>query len=153
MSRPPLDPTDASGPLQSASLRALRELVALAGQVGPAVARRAELSRSELEALEHLMDEALGPVDLARRLGVTSAAASGIVDRLEARGHVHRVPHRIDGRRVSVVMSPAARQEVIGHLMPMFVSLAELDAGLTDSEREVVERYLRDAIAAIRQLL
>lgn len=153
MNRAPLDPTDASGPLQSESLRALRELMALAGQVGPAVAKRAELSRSELEALEQLMDEDLGPVDLARRLGVTSAAASGIVDRLEARGHVQRVPHRVDGRRVDVVMSQSARQEVIGHLMPMFVSLAELDARLSDADREVVEGYLRDAIAAIRRLL
>lgn len=153
MTRPPLDPTAAAGPLQSSSLQALRELMRLAGQVGPAVAKRAELSRSELEALEHLMDDALGPVDLARRLGVTSAAASGIVDRLEARGHVQRVPHRVDGRRVSVVMSPAARQEVLGQLMPMFVELADFDARLTDSEREVVDRYLRDAIAAVRQLL
>lgn len=153
MTRPPLDPTAESGPLQSASLQALRELVTLAGQVGPAVAKRAQLSRSELEALEHLMDDDLGPVDLARRLGVTSAAASGIVDRLVARGHVQRVAHRIDGRRVSVVMSPAARQEVIGHLMPMFVALAELDERLTDPEREIVERYLRDAIAAVRRLL
>lgn len=139
--------------MQTESLQSLRELVALSAQVGPAVAKRASLSHSELEALELLMSDDYGPVELARQLGVTSAAASGIVDRLEARGHVHRVPHRIDGRRVSVVITDSARGEVIGHLMPMFSALAELDGRLTDAEREVVERYLREAVAAIRRLL
>ncbi len=139
--------------MQSASLQSLRELVALAGAVGPAVAKRAQLSHSELNALEMLMEDDLGPVELARRLGVTSAAASGIVDRLEAHGHVNRVPHPIDGRRVSVVITDSARVEVIGHLMPMFLALAELDGRLSDAEREVVERYLQGAVEAIRRLL
>lgn len=139
--------------MQSSSLQALRELVTVASQVTPAVARRAELSPSELSALELLMQGNLGPVDIARKLGLTSAAASGIVDRLEARGHVERVAHRMDGRRVSVEMTDAARAEVVGHLMPMFIALAEFDEALSDDDREVVERYLHNAIAAIRRLL
>ncbi len=139
--------------MQSGSLQALRELVSLAADVGPVVAKRAGLSQSELTALEHLMTEDLGPVELAHKLGVTSAAASGIVDRLQTRGHVDRVPHHVDGRRVSVVMTDSARREVVGHLMPMFVALAELDERLDEDDRAMVERYLRDAISAIRQLL
>lgn len=149
----PTSPEDVVPSMQSASLQSLRELVALAGAVGPAVAKRAQLSHSELNALEMLMEDDLGPVELARRLGVTSAAASGIVDRLEAHGHVNRVPHPIDGRRVSVVITDSARVEVIGHLMPMFLALAELDGRLSDAEREVVERYLQGAVEAIRRLL
>jgi DNA-binding MarR family transcriptional regulator len=140
-------------PPQSTAMQSLRELVALAAQVGPVVAKRARLSHSELDALELLMEQDLGPVDLARKLGVTSAAASGIVDRLEARGHVNRRPHHLDGRRVSVVMTDSAKHEVIGHLMPMFSALSELDSRLTDDEREVIDRFLREAIAAIRRLL
>lgn len=138
---------------QTSTLLALRELLQVAQQVGPAVAKRAELGPSELAALELLVERQLGPADLARHLGVTSAGSSGIVDRLVARGHVTREPDPSDGRRTRVVLSDSGREEVLGHLMPMFIGLARLDADLTDDERAVVDRYLRGAIAAIRPLI
>jgi DNA-binding MarR family transcriptional regulator len=139
--------------VQTPTLLALRKLLDLGGQVGPAVAGRADLSHNELAALELLMRHQVGPADLARQLGVTSAASSGIVDRLAARGHVVRQADERDGRRIRVVMTPEAREEVLGHLMPMFRALAELDAQLTDGERVVVDRYLNGAIEALRRLL
>ncbi|MFN8078386.1 MAG: MarR family transcriptional regulator [Kineosporiaceae bacterium] len=139
--------------LRTSSLTALRELLEVGARVGPAVARRARLSHSELAALEALMEQPLGPVDLSRELGVTSAAGSGIVDRLEARGHVTRQAHATDGRRTQVVITPSGREEVIGYLMPMFVELARLDSGLDETERALITRYLQGAIAAIRRLL
>ena len=100
-----------------------------------------------------LTRQAWGPGELARHLGVTSAAASGIVDRLAARGHVERVPHEADRRRTQVVLTDSGRREVLGHLMPMFAALDELDRGLSDDEREVVDRYLTAATEAIRRVL
>jgi DNA-binding MarR family transcriptional regulator len=138
---------------QTSTLLALRELLQVAQKVGPAVAKRAELGHSELAALELLVERQIGPADLARHLGVTSAASSGIVDRLVARGHVVRAADEHDGRRTRVLLTDSGREEVLGHLMPMFVSLAQLDAELSDPEREVVDRYLRGAIAAIRRLM
>lgn len=138
---------------QTPTLLALRELLSVGAQVGPSVARRASLSHTELAALELLVEHQAGPAELARRLGVTTAASSGIVDRLVARGHVVREPDEHDGRRTRVVLTDSGREDVIGHLMPMFVSLAQLDAGLTDEERSVVTAYLRGAIEAIRRLL
>lgn len=145
----------AAGGLHSSSLTALRELLELGAKVGPAVARRAQLSHSELAALEVLMEHPhpLGPVDLSRELGVTSAAGSGIVDRLEARGHVSRQAHATDGRRTQVVITTSGREEVLGYLMPMFVELARLDAVLDEAERALITRYLHGAIAAVRRLL
>lgn len=139
--------------LQTPTLQALRELIDLASQVGPAVARRAAMSNSELATLELLMDRQVGPAEVARHLGVTTAASSGIVDRLEARGHLRREADPADGRRTRLVMTDSARGEVIGHLMPMFVGLAALDARLTDDERAVIEQFLREATAAVRRLL
>lgn len=138
---------------QTSTLVALRELLKVSQQVGPTVAKRAELGHSELAALELLVEHQIGPADLARHLGVTSAASSGIVDRLVARGHVRREADENDGRRTRVLLTDSGREEVLGHLMPMFVGLAQLDAGLTEEERAVVDRYLRGAIAAIRRLL
>jgi DNA-binding MarR family transcriptional regulator len=139
--------------LQSSTLQTLRELLDVSGQIGPTIARRAALSHTELQSLELLFESPMGPADLARRLGVTTAASSGIVDRLTARGHVVRVPHASDRRRTDVTITESGAAEVIGHLTPMFVALHELDSALDDEEREVVERYLRGAVAALRRLL
>jgi DNA-binding MarR family transcriptional regulator len=136
----------------SSTLDALQELVDVAAQVPHDVARAAGLSTSELHSLRHLMDTAMGPVELARALGVTSAASSGVVDRLVARGHAERRPHPEDGRRTQVLITDSGRAEVFARLAPMFAALAELDAPLDPHEREVVERYLRGATAAMRAL-
>ena len=137
----------------SGSLDALQELVDVAAQVPHEVARQAGLSTSELHSLRHLMDTPMGPVELARALGVTSAASSGVVDRLVARGHAERRPHAGDGRRTEVVITESGRVEVFALLAPMFAALAELDSSLRDAERDLVERYLRGATAAMRALM
>ncbi|KAB7745629.1 MarR family transcriptional regulator [Nostocoides sp. F2B08] len=125
-----------------------------AGSAAPIeVARRAHLSTSELHALRHLSSQPMGPAELARVLGVTTAAASGVVDRLVGNGHAERRPHSVDGRRTEVHLTDSGRAEAVGHLAPMFAALAALDASLTDEERVVVDRYLDGAIAAVRALL
>ena len=139
-----------TGQLESTTMQSLRALTRLAEQAAPAVARRASLTHNELRALEHLMDQPMGPGELGRVLGVSSAAASGIIDRLEARGHAQRASHESDGRRTSVMISASGRTEVVGFLMPMFRELAALDASLSDSDRVVVDRFLQGAIRALR---
>ena len=129
----------------TSSLDALQELVDVAGAVPAAVARRAVLSTSELHALRHLMAQPLGPAELARELGITSAASSGVVDQ--------RRPHPLDGRRTEVVVTDSGRTEIMARLAPMFGALAALDEQLSESERAVVVRYLTGAIAAMRTLL
>ena len=75
---------------QPPTLLALRDLVAAGSRVNHTVARRAGLSATELVTLEHLSREQIGPAEVARRLEVSTAAATGIVDRLVSRGHVER---------------------------------------------------------------
>jgi DNA-binding MarR family transcriptional regulator len=137
----------------TSTLAALEELVEVAEAVPAVVARNAGLSTSELHSLRHLIRGPLGPVELAKLLGVTSAASSGVVDRLTSRGHAERRSHPGDGRRTEVVITEHGRAEVLARLRPMFEGLAALDATLTDDERLDVERYLRGAIAAMRSLM
>jgi DNA-binding MarR family transcriptional regulator len=137
----------------SETLDALQELVDLGSAVPVAVARRAGLSVSELHALRHLMESPRTPGDLGRLLGVTSAASSGVVDRLVAHGHAERRPHGVDGRRTEVVVTDSGRVEVLGLLRPMFAALGALDQGLSDRDRMVVERFLRGAADALRTVL
>ena len=58
-----------------------------------ALARRAGIGATDLDALEHL--EADGPLtqrDLGERLSLTSGAVTMLVDRLERAGWMHRRP-------------------------------------------------------------
>lgn len=137
----------------SQTLGTLRRLLTTSGQVTPALARRTGLSHTELAVLEHIMEEPMGPSELAQRVGVTTAAASGIVDRLVTRGHAERKPHPTDGRRTAVVCTGSGREELMAHLMPMFAELARLDADFTEEEREVINRFLVAADRAVGRLL
>lgn len=138
---------------QTSSLTLLRELTDVSASVAPTIARRANLSHSELRALELLVGSPLGLVELARELGVTPAASSAIADRLAARGHVLRKPHHTDGRRTQLVVTDSGREEVLGYLIPMFAGLREVDATLTVEERAVVDRFLTGCLEAIRRVL
>ncbi|MCF6378396.1 MarR family transcriptional regulator [Nocardioides KLBMP 9356] len=137
---------------ETPTLEALRHLVLAGGRVNHVVARRAGMSLTELATLEHLTREQIGPAEVARRLEVSTAAATGIVDRLVSHGHVERQPHPDDRRRTQLVLTASGRREVVGQLLPMFVALDRLDGQFTDEEKAVVERYLRGATEAFEQV-
>lgn len=139
----------AAGLVGTPTLDALRALLQAGTAMRRAIARRAGLSHSELQTLDHLSAGPIGPADVARLLDVTTAAATGIVDRMVSRGHAERHRHPGDGRRVDVHLTDSGREEILGHLMPVFVELARHDASFTDAEREVVLRYLEGARHAI----
>jgi DNA-binding MarR family transcriptional regulator len=136
-----------------ATLDALDELIRAASSLEPAVARRAGLSTSELQALRYLVDGSRGPVELSHLLGVTSAASSGVVDRLAARGHVRRRPHPADGRRTQVEITGSGRQALDSLLEPMQARLADVDESLGEDERAAVGRYLTRVTEVLRSTL
>lgn len=121
---------------------ALRRFSFVAGDVRPALADRLGLSPTELRAIEHVMDERMGPVELARRLGLTSAAATTLVRRLELRGHLDRSPHPQDGRRIELCATPHAYRVIAEVLVPLFDRLQAARAGMSDQDRDVATRYL-----------
>ena len=131
-----------------ATVEAVQDVASAAHQVRRALARRTGLSDVELSALEHLVSLPSSPTELARLLGVSTAASTGLVDRLERHGHVERHPHPTDRRRTDVHVTASGRGEIVQHLRPMLTALVELDSSLTEAEREVVERYLRGVVAA-----
>ncbi|MCZ7434383.1 MarR family winged helix-turn-helix transcriptional regulator [Streptomyces sp. WMMC1477] len=66
--------------------------------------------------------------ELADHLGVTKQAAGQIVDGLERRGYVERLPHPAGGRRKLVALTPRAEE----HLRVAGQVLHELEAELAD---------------------
>lgn len=128
------------------TMEALRHLLQAGVRIRQTVSRRTGLSEVELAALEQVGRGSLGPAALARQLDVSSAAATGIVDRLSRRGHLERVPDATDRRRTQLHLTDSAAAEVQRHLGPMFAGLAQLDASFSEEERAVVERYLRGVL-------
>ena len=131
----------------------LRHLLALAALARPALARRLDLSVTETWAIEHLMGEPMGPVALAQRLDITSAASTVLVRRLETAGHVRREPHWRDRRRTVLRVTPEAEAAVREAIDPMIADLEAAAAPLDAAERELVAGYLRRVAEAVSRLV
>src|ERR671918_1308199 len=82
-------------------------------------AKRMSLEASELAALEHL--QATGPMTqkrLGERLSISPGAVTAMIDRLESRGYVERIPNPKDRRSALVLITKAGVQESVRHLWP-----------------------------------
>jgi len=124
---------------------AARRLDVALSSLHVALARRLEVSQTELAAMTHVSAAGeLGPTELARRLDVTTGAVTAIVDRLEARGHLGRAPHPGDRRRLEIHMTPLARDEVLRHISPLTADIRTLVDDLDDGERSAVLRFLNE---------
>lgn len=107
------------------------------------LARRLGLGVNDVTAIDHLLQNGpLGPAELGNLLGMRSASATALVDRLEAAGHVERRPHPTDRRRLVVEPTPHAVEEVLGVIRPLVAGLDAVAEELTPDERRVVARYL-----------
>ena len=134
-------------------IQALRRLQTAMGEAEVTMARRMRLGHSELAAMTHLSAarEPVGPGWLSQRLGVTPAAATELVDRLERAGHLERRRDTVDRRRIHLIPSTAALTEVGTALSPL---LAALDASIGEfdpAERAAVQRFLDAAVEAYTQ--
>ncbi len=144
---PPLGP--AGPPERNPVSQQLRQVLELGASASQQLARRLGMGHTDLIALEHLFEEGpLGPVELGRRLGISSASATALVDRLERRGHAVRRPDPTDRRRQSVEATPHALGEAMGALLPMLHGVDRTLEAFSDEERAVVTRYLA-AVAGV----
>ena len=131
--------------------RALREVVWANAEANQGLARRLGLGTSDVAALDHLLqDGPLGPAELGNRLGMRSASATVLVDRLEAAGHVERHRHPTDRRRLTVEPTQHAVREVLGALRPLLEGLEEAAGELSPDERRATTRYLRRVSGILR---
>jgi DNA-binding MarR family transcriptional regulator len=123
---------------------ALRELQGAISDAELALARRMHLNPTDLSAMGHLAfaEESLGTGELTGRLGISPAATTELVDRLERAGHVLRRRDDRDRRRVRLSPSPSATAEVLAHLGPLLEALDEVIEDVPDDERETIRRYL-----------
>jgi DNA-binding MarR family transcriptional regulator len=133
----------------AALISRLRDVIALSRRMERHLATELDVNATDLFAMEHLSRQGSStPSELAQELGVTSSAATFIVDRLTAQGHVSRERHPDDRRKTVVAPTPEAVQQVAGLIRPLAAGLAEHVASMTPEDRAVVQTFL-DAVADI----
>lgn len=123
---------------------ALRVLQTAMTDAESAMARRMRLGQTDMAAMTHLASarEPVGPGWLSGRLGLTPAAATELVDRLEKVGHLTRERDRADRRRVNLIPSTSTLNEVNDHLRPLLDSIDEAAQEFTDEERAAIRSFL-----------
>ena len=85
------------------------------------------MSMGEDPVLEYLsrQDEGMNPSDLAKKLGYTRPRMTRILDSLEAKGYVERVPDESDRRRVIAYCTEEGRRHAGDHSSNGVSSLAK----------------------------
>jgi len=128
---------------------ALWEVMRAATDAGYVLAERMGLPYNDVRALSILAEakDVLGPVELGHRLGMRSASATELVDRLEGTGYVRRVRHPRDRRRVILEMTETGWHAVMAELGPLLARFDRVADDLGPEGSATVVAYLR-AIAA-----
>lgn len=115
------------------------------------LAERLELGTTDVMALDLLdLEGPMGPALLARKLGIRTASATALVDRLEASGHVERVRDPDDRRRVAVVPTAKTQVAAITALAPMLERVDAVGRALSAADGRVILAYLAAATAALK---
>jgi DNA-binding MarR family transcriptional regulator len=93
----------------------------------------------------------ISPGDIAHHLGITSASATLLVDRLEKSGHLRRDRHPVDRRKVIVVATDSSDDEVRHTLGEMHVRMRRVVESMPEEDARVVIGFLtrmRDAVTS-----
>jgi len=80
--------------------------------------------------------------DIADHLGISSAATTKLLDRLETGGHITRDRHPTDRRSITVSVSPETRTSAELTIGREHARRFRVAAGLDPREREIVIRFL-----------
>jgi len=138
-------------PVTAAELSAaLRALLEAGREMQASMASRLRVGENDLLAMNEVVRTSdLGPVELGRRLGITSASATVLVSRLESAGHLERRRHDADGRRITLHPTPSALAGVLHALQPLLSALATIGDELEEGDRRVVLAYLDRVTAAL----
>ena len=127
----------------------VREHASAVMRYAAATAKRMGLEVSELSAFEHL--QAAGPMTLGRlgeRLSMSPGAVTALVDRLERKGYVERVPNPKDRRSALVHETEAGLEESLEHLWPYIEEMRGIEERFSEEERAIVARFLLAATEA-----
>jgi DNA-binding MarR family transcriptional regulator len=102
-----------------------------------------DVSLRQLSALQMIEDETTTLGDVARRLMVTPAVVTGLIDRLEKRGYVRRIASTGDRRRVNLALTESGREAAKRSEQRLIDEVAAKMSNFTADELKTLEDGLR----------
>lgn len=114
-------------------------------QMNQAAAYRLGINTLDLQVVQLLRtaESPLTATDLARAVGISTAAATGLVDRLESAGYVRRTPDPHDRRRTRIELIHGRVGADLGPAFsPLLTQWSRTLAGYTEAELALVARVL-----------
>ncbi|WEK60453.1 MAG: MarR family transcriptional regulator [Candidatus Microbacterium colombiense] len=142
----------------------LRQIAVLMGAIGDlrdaeqrlslASRRYMQLNDTDMRALHYLIvcanrDAIATPGGIAQHLGISTAATTKLLDRLEKSAHIHRAPHPSDRRALAITISAETRHAAMETVGRQQAKRFYAAARLSREEREVVIRFLTDMTSEI----
>jgi DNA-binding MarR family transcriptional regulator len=114
------------------------------------------MGETDLLALRYLLraqagGERVGPKELSRVLGITTASTTSLIDRLVAGGHVRRERHPTDRRSLVIVPTVVSDSEVGATLGVMHRRMMAVAEELSAEEARIVIDFLRHMSAALTE--
>jgi DNA-binding MarR family transcriptional regulator len=126
-------------------LAEVRASQAATDAVDRAAAEKLGINRTDasvFDVIDQAPDGRMTAGELAEKLGMSSAAVTTVVDRLERKGYARRVRDDVDRRRVFVELDPGARE--MGR---------RLYAPLAKAGMKIIERYSTEELAMMRDFM
>ncbi len=128
-------------------LDALRDWRAAEERLSAASRRFMKLGDNDMRALRYIIvvtdrGDIATAGGIAEHLGISSAATTKLLDRLERGEHIRRLPHPSDRRSASIVITPETRTAAQATVGREHARRFRVAAALAQAEREVVIRFL-----------
>ena len=79
---------------------------------------------------------------------MSPGAVTALVDRLEKKGYVERLPNPKDRRSALVRETNTGLMDSLKHLWPYIEEMKGIEGGFSEEEREVIARFLSAATEA-----
>lgn len=145
--------------MESEFLLALRRAGSVMQLLGAASAERIGINVTDLNCLNILaLTGHMTAGELARVSGLTTASITGVIDRLEEAGFVHRERDAHDRRRVVIRLDPArGLHEIAPVFMPVVQAWRAAAGQYTDEQLEFLlgfqrqlEEIMRDRLVELR---
>lgn len=112
------------------------------------LASELDVDAAGLEAMDHLISAGpTTPTELARRLDISTAATTLVLNRLETAGHIHRDRHPTDGRKLIVTADERSADAAHSRVLPLIDGVEQLVDTMTPAERATVQTFLDRLIA------
>ncbi|MEO8260977.1 MAG: MarR family transcriptional regulator [Pseudolysinimonas sp.] len=132
----------------------LRDILDVSREFEQQLGRELMVNPTDLAAMEHLIQNGpLAPTELARRLGLSPAAITAAVDRLERLGHATRTTNADDRRGVIVTATDTSRDRAMAMLLPMIFAVDATLDGFDADEQATITVYLDRVLSAYRRFI